>query len=204
MRSMRRFSLLLALLSGCLHHQNHVAVDGAVLGRVVVYRNGVAFFERYARVVDGKLEVNVPRDKVDDFLKSLTVVDPRRSSRARSLPRKEADDGSYLTMKIETPDRRHGRRAPDLRHRGAVLEAELPGRRRRPGQGDDRGLGDRRDPVARLPGRRLGDVGQEHVGLPAVRRLDRHRQVAAVVCLLSRERDRRAAASWWDRRRSAT
>jgi hypothetical protein len=106
MKGMRRFSLLLALLSGCLHHHQHVAVDGAVLGRVVVYRNGVAFYERHARVQDGKLEVHVPRDRVDDFLKSLTVVDPvTRQPLSVSIPRQEADSGSYLTMTLETPDR---------------------------------------------------------------------------------------------------
>lgn len=47
------------------------------LGRVVVYRNGVAYFERYAEVSGDTLKVAVPSDKVDDFLKSLTVVDAR-------------------------------------------------------------------------------------------------------------------------------
>src|SRR5689334_1398898 len=105
---MRRFSLLLALLSGCLLHHTHTSVDGAVLGRVVVYRNGVAFYERKATVQDGKLEVHVPRDRVDDFLKSLTVVDPAtKKPLSVSIPRKEADDGSYLTMTLETPEQQH-------------------------------------------------------------------------------------------------
>lgn len=107
MKGMRRLSLLVALLSGCFHHHTHVAVDGAVLGRVVVYRNGVAFYERRARVENGRLEVHVPRDRVDDFLKSLTVVDPAtRQPLSVAIPRKEADDGSYLTMVLETPDRK--------------------------------------------------------------------------------------------------
>ncbi len=82
-------------------------VDGGVLGRVVVYRNGVAFYERHATVKDGKLTVHVPRDRVDDFLKSLTVVDPiTRKPLSVTIPRKEADDGSYLTMTLETELRR--------------------------------------------------------------------------------------------------
>ena len=101
---MRRFSLLLAILSGCMFH--HHTGEGAVLGRVVVYRNGVAFYERTARVIDGKVTVRVPRDRVDDFLKSLTVVDPRtRKPLAVSIPRKENDEGTYLTMTLETPER---------------------------------------------------------------------------------------------------
>ena len=54
-----------------------VQVDKVPLGKVVVYRNGVAFYERRAQVKDGKLTVSVPRDRVDDFLKSLTVVDAK-------------------------------------------------------------------------------------------------------------------------------
>jgi hypothetical protein len=82
-----------------------IGVDGAVLGRVVIYRNGVAFYERRATVVDGQLAVHVPRERVDDFLKSLTVVDPAtRRPLAISIPRRE-NDGSTLTMTIETADR---------------------------------------------------------------------------------------------------
>jgi hypothetical protein len=107
---MRRFSLLLAILAGtaaCAHNKNYVAVDGAVLGRVVIYRNGVAFYERSARLEDGKVAVHVPRDRVDDFLKSLTVVDKAtRKPISVSIPRQQADDGNYLTMLLETPDQK--------------------------------------------------------------------------------------------------
>jgi hypothetical protein len=76
-----------------------------VLGRVVIYRNGVAFYERHARVDQGRVTVRVPRDRVDDFLKSLTVVERRsRKTLSVTIPRREADDGSYLTMTLETPD----------------------------------------------------------------------------------------------------
>jgi hypothetical protein len=95
---------LAAAASGCLpSRRGHV--EGGELGRVVIYRNGVAFYERNARIEDGRMTVRVPRDKVDDFLKSLTVVD-RATNRplAVTLPRREADDGSYLTMTLETPE----------------------------------------------------------------------------------------------------
>ncbi len=96
------FTIASILLAACAHTSaGHV--DGGVLGRVVVYRNGVAFYERHATVEDGKLQVHVPRDRVDDFLKSLTVVDPvTRKPLSVTIPRKEADDGSYLTMTLET------------------------------------------------------------------------------------------------------
>src|SRR3954468_9968275 len=104
---MRRFSLLLAILSGCAHRQPHISVEGAVLGRVVIYRNGVAFYERTAHVTDGRVSVHVPRDRVDDFLKSLTVVDPStRKPLAVSIPRQEGD--GYLTMTLDTVGHQNG------------------------------------------------------------------------------------------------
>jgi len=98
--------LLLLAVIGCSHNRP-THVDGGVLGRVVIYRNGVAFYERHASVTDGRVTVRVPRDRVDDFLKSLTVVDPAtRKPLSVTIPRQEADDGSYLTMTLETPERR--------------------------------------------------------------------------------------------------
>jgi len=55
----------------------------AALGKVVVYRNGVAYFERRAVVSDGQLRLTVPVGRVDDFLKSLKVVDAKTGE---SLP----------------------------------------------------------------------------------------------------------------------
>ncbi|MFN0248133.1 MAG: carboxypeptidase regulatory-like domain-containing protein [Kofleriaceae bacterium] len=95
--------LAIALVAACGGAQRG-HIDGGVLGRVVVYRNGVAFYERHARVVDGRVTVHVPRDRVDDFLKSLTVVDrATKTPLVVTIPRREADDGSYLTMTLETP-----------------------------------------------------------------------------------------------------
>ena len=107
------FAALVALPAvgsiGCgPRHASYVGIDGAVLGRVVIYRNGVAFYERHATITDGKLAVRVPRERVDDFLKSLTVVDPAtKRPLAVTIPRKEASDGNYLTMTIETAEAQH-------------------------------------------------------------------------------------------------
>ena len=75
---MRKISLLgfAALAIGCGGASSYVRSD-ATLGRVVVYRNGIAYFERFARVEGDVLRLSVPADKVDDFLKSLTVVDTK-------------------------------------------------------------------------------------------------------------------------------
>jgi hypothetical protein len=55
----------------------------AALGKVIIYRNGVAYFERQARFEGDKLTLTVPAERVDDFLKSLTVVD---ASSGTALP----------------------------------------------------------------------------------------------------------------------
>ena len=47
----------------------------AALGRVVVYRNGVAYFERRALVKGNELTLEVPGQRLDDFLKSLTRME---------------------------------------------------------------------------------------------------------------------------------
>ncbi len=60
---------------GCSATTSYVKSPETTLGRVVVYRNGVAYFERYAEVSGDALNMQVPADKVDDFLKSLTVAD---------------------------------------------------------------------------------------------------------------------------------
>jgi hypothetical protein len=73
--------VLMLALSACAGRQP--IETHAALGKVVVYRNGVAYFERRAVVSDGQLRLTVPADRVDDFLKSLQVVDAKTK---QSLP----------------------------------------------------------------------------------------------------------------------
>lgn len=54
------------------------------LDRVVLYRNGVGYFERTGRVSGDVLTLKVRKDQVNDLLKSLTVVE-RASGRAVSV-----------------------------------------------------------------------------------------------------------------------
>lgn len=77
---MRRPALLsLAILSAapiaCSSYSSYVETEHSALGRVVVYRNGIAFYERRAKVEGNKVTLTVPHDKVNDFLKSLTISD---------------------------------------------------------------------------------------------------------------------------------
>ena len=93
---------LVALVACGPRHGSFVKVDAVALGRVVIYRNGVAYYERRATVEDGVLTVSVPRERVDDFLKSLTVVDAvSRQALPISIPRRT--EGDTLVMKLQLP-----------------------------------------------------------------------------------------------------
>ncbi len=102
-----RFLLITAMLIpmevACARPQAPVVVPEAPLGRVIVYRNGVAYFERNA-VVDGDLSLQVPRARVDDFLKSLTVVDVADGKPlAISYATPRETNTQYVTMDIQLP-----------------------------------------------------------------------------------------------------
>ncbi len=75
------------------------------LGRVVVYRNGIAYFERTADVQGDHLTLKVPAERVDDFLKSLTVVDAKTGQPApirypTRQPGAATETGALLDMNI--------------------------------------------------------------------------------------------------------
>ena len=94
----------LTLAIGCAAPQTHVRIDDASLGKVVVYRNGVAFYERRARLTGPTLTVQVPAEKVDDFLKSLTVMDAKtRKPLSVAFPRNSSQRPGVLAMTIGLP-----------------------------------------------------------------------------------------------------
>ena len=72
-------SLLFAalLLTACANGRGvfPAADTDLALKRVVLYRNGIGYFERHGDVDGDALAVKVRRDQVDDLLKSLTVID---------------------------------------------------------------------------------------------------------------------------------
>jgi len=89
--------------SGCGARTSYVRSSDTVLGRVVIYRNGVAYFERAATVEGDTLRLAVPAERVDDFLRSLTVVDADTGQPAPvSYPTAGAGKGgtSLIDMKI--------------------------------------------------------------------------------------------------------
>ena len=95
------FAIPLALLAvGCGSGSSYVKSDAA-LGRIIVYRNGVAYYEREATVQNDSLRLVAPNDKVDDFLKSLTVIDSATGKPAPiSYPH---GGGSTVDLKVHLP-----------------------------------------------------------------------------------------------------
>src|SRR5690606_5140535 len=78
------------------------------LGSVIVYRNGVAYFERYAEASEREVTMRVPTERVDDFLKSLSIVDEKTGEALPvSYPTMETYEG-YVEMTIALPAK-HGR-----------------------------------------------------------------------------------------------
>ncbi|MBW2525375.1 MAG: DUF4139 domain-containing protein [Deltaproteobacteria bacterium] len=78
-------------------------LSDASLGRIIIYRNGVAYFERYAHIDEDELTIRVPEERVDDFLKSLTILDEDTGETMPvSFPTVEPDGGE-VTMTIKLP-----------------------------------------------------------------------------------------------------
>ncbi len=78
--------VLLAALAACPGPRSPYATTGGALqlSKVVLYRNGVGYFERGGKVSGDTLTLRVRKDQVNDLLKSLTVVE-RQGGRAVSI-----------------------------------------------------------------------------------------------------------------------
>ena len=90
MRTIKLASLaLLALVSaGCANGRSAFPSTSTDLGleRVVLYRNGIGYFERHGEIDESTLRIRVRRDQINDLLKSLTVVDKDGQAVSVSMP----------------------------------------------------------------------------------------------------------------------
>jgi hypothetical protein len=78
-------TLVLALAACPSARTPYSTTGGALqLSKVVLYRNGVGYFERGGRVSGDNLTIRVRKDQVNDLLKSLTVVE-KAGGRAVSI-----------------------------------------------------------------------------------------------------------------------
>src|SRR5512138_1010141 len=90
LRSPGRYVSIAALLCGtqigCVRGPD-VSATGLGLKRVVIYRNGVGYFEREGRVTEDQVSFKVRNEKVGDFLATLAVIEQGGSSvRSASFP----------------------------------------------------------------------------------------------------------------------
>ncbi len=76
----------IAMVGGCGGRRAAYPTAQSPLGldRVVLYRNGVGYFERTGIIEGNTLTLKVRKDQVDDLLESLTVIE-RRTGRAVSI-----------------------------------------------------------------------------------------------------------------------
>lgn len=86
LRTLAALATLSFTAIGCARGPD-VSADGLALRRVVIYRNGVGYFERQGVVEDDEIEFRVRSEMVGDFLASLAVMEEGGSSvRSASFP----------------------------------------------------------------------------------------------------------------------
>ena len=102
-------ALLEIVASGCATAP--VSAPGLPLKKVVIYRNGVGYFERAGHVDSDRVEFRVRRNEVGDFLATLAVLERGGSSvRAAALPMppdNAPDAGTKLQTVVISLDGRH-------------------------------------------------------------------------------------------------
>ena len=72
---------------------------GLEVTKVVLYQNGVGYFERRGKIDGDELDLNVRYDQINDFLKSLAVIDKSEGRVVNvSLPLEENDMGRLASL----------------------------------------------------------------------------------------------------------
>ena len=112
-------------LVGC-GRQPAVSVDGLPLRRVVVYRNGVAYFERAGHVEENEVRFKVKETEIGDFLATLAVIEKGGSSvRSAAFPMKVDDDSEEKKNEKKTPDEQRGMKTVVLALDGKAHDLEV-------------------------------------------------------------------------------
>ena len=117
----------LALLAGC-GRQPAVSADGLPLRRVVIYRNGVAYFERAGHVEESEVRFRVKETEVGDFLATLAVSETGGSSvRSVAFPLKVEDKGNDNDKEPhkKTDDEKRGLKSVVLSLDGKAHDLEI-------------------------------------------------------------------------------
>lgn len=116
----------LAVSLGACASRPQVAVDGLPVKRVVVYRNGVAYFEREGQVEGEQVHFRLRQENVGDFLATLAILEKGESQvRAASFP-------VELDTDEEEPEEEEGskpKRRKDKRSQLRTVSLELEGKK---------------------------------------------------------------------------
>ena len=101
-----------------------VEADRLALKRVVIYRNGVAYFEREGHVSEDRVSFRVRGDEVGDFLASFAVMERNGSSvRAASFPLRREEEAAPVPEKKSEA----GSQSKDPKKRLETVVMELDG-----------------------------------------------------------------------------
>jgi hypothetical protein len=126
-RTFASLPLLLSTLAliGC-GRQAVVEADGLPLKRVVVYRNGVAYFERAGHVEEDQVRFKMKETEVGDFLATLAVMERGGSSvRSAAFPLKDEEPDPDAPKKPLTPDEKKGLKKVVLALDGKAHDLEV-------------------------------------------------------------------------------
>ncbi|MCA9684527.1 MAG: DUF4139 domain-containing protein, partial [Myxococcales bacterium] len=121
-------TLSFVALSACAGRMPFPTVSDTDLGlhSVVLYRNGVGYFERTGKVDGDVLRLRVRKDQVNDLLKSLTVVDEDGKAVSVSMP---LDPQTWASVAMATLAPGNGSLAQVLDSlRGAEVTVKASGR----------------------------------------------------------------------------
>jgi hypothetical protein len=125
---MRTQILVLAVLGtlGC-GRQAIVQSDNLPLKRVVVYRNGVAYFERSGHVEEAEVRFKMKEHEVGDFLATLAVMERGGSSvRAAAFPLKMDDENEEAKPRsLMTEDEKRGMKSVVLSLDGKAHDLQI-------------------------------------------------------------------------------
>ena len=117
-----QLAALCALLAGCARGPN-LSVDGLPLRKVVVYRNGVGYFERAGMVDGDTVQFRMRQRMVGDFLATLAIVERGGSTvHAASFPLDVSKDDA------SAPDPQFMRMLDAWQHPEHALDARNSGR----------------------------------------------------------------------------
>ncbi|MEZ4262967.1 MAG: DUF4139 domain-containing protein [Polyangiaceae bacterium] len=127
---MQRFRLLVCLgallgVGGIGCGRSAIVSSDLPVRRVVVYRNGVAYFERAGHVDESEVRFKMRETEVGDFLATLAVIEKGGSSvRAAAFPLKDEEDEPKPKSQM-TPDERRGIRSVVLSLDGREHDLEI-------------------------------------------------------------------------------